>query len=171
MEGEIALERQRVQRRPDPGQRCERAGVGAVGEAALRGGVAERLLAEAVAREVQHSRIAVDDRDRIHAIDAAEQAVDSPPVEALRQDLGVALRREDAPRAFELAAERAIVVDLAVLKREDAPAARCERLVARREIDDGEASHAERDARLEVRSLAVGAAMADRREQLAQERG
>ena len=74
------------------------------------------------------------------------------------------------PAAFELAAQRTVVVDLAVLEREDAAAARGEGLIARREIDDGQPSHAERDARLEVRSLAVGPAMTDRFEHRAQER-
>ena len=66
-------------------------------------------------------------------------------------------------------AQRAIVVDLAVLEGEHVPAARAQRLVAGREVDDGEPAHAHRDARLDVHPLAVRPAMADRGEHRAQD--
>ena len=169
MEREIARDRQRVVLVTDPRQRGQRAQIGAVGEATRGGGVEQRLFAETVAREMQHARIAIENRQRVHAVDALEEPVDAPAVVPLRKHLGVARRRERRPRAFELGAQRAIVVDLAVLEREHAPVARGKRLPPRREIDHREPPHAQRDARLDVQPFAVGATQTHRVEHHAQD--
>ncbi len=169
MEGEKARYRRRVVPVADPGQRGKGGEVGAVREAVSAEGVEKRLFAEAVAREMQDARIAIEDRQCVHAVDALEEPADSPAVVALCEHLGVARRGERRSSAFELATQRTIVVDLAILEREHAPVARGERLPSRFEIDYGEPAHAHRDPRLDVHAFAIGAAHAHRVEHRAQD--
>ena len=68
----------------------------------------------------------------------------------MRQDLGVAPATEAVPARDELAANRVVVVQLAVLDRPDAFELVRERLMAAVDVDDAEAANAERDARSRV---------------------
>jgi len=118
----------------------------------------ERLLAEAIAREPERARRAVEKRDRVHPVDPLQQPVHPPRDEAVREDLRVAARLEREALRFELAAQRFVVVDLAVLEGDHLAVAREERLVAARDIDHREAAHRERDVALAEVAGAVGAA-------------
>src|SRR6266850_1435326 len=62
---------------------------------------------------------------------------------------------------FELGAQLAEVVDLAVEHDPDGTVLVVDRLMAGREIDDAQAPHAERDALVDEHAFIVGAAMAD----------
>src|SRR5438477_6325341 len=81
--------------------------------------IEQRLLAGPVAREQQPLAPLVPDREGEHAVQTIE-ASDVPAPVGLENHFGVAVRLEDSAGAFELAADVAEVVDLAV---EDDPAA------------------------------------------------
>ncbi len=51
--------------------------------------VIERLLAESVARQVQDPLVRVPQREREHAYEARERALDAPAFESGKHDLGV----------------------------------------------------------------------------------
>ena len=78
------------------------------------------------------------------------------------EHLGVALRRELVPGALEPLAQLAVVVDLAVVDDLDAAVLVADRLVAAREVDDRQAPRRKRDAALDERAGAVGAAVHER---------
>src|SRR6266511_4342502 len=130
-------------------------------DATARSTIAARSSFE-IARDVQHASVAVEDRERVHAVDAREQLVDSPAIVALREHFSVARSGEADALARERGAELAAVVDRAVLEREHTTAARGERLSAVRDGDHREPAHAERDATVDVDAFAVGPAMHDR---------
>src|ERR671934_2027000 len=83
-------------------------------EAAVADGIEERLLADAIADEEQSPPPAIPDREREHASQALHAGV---PVVLVEVDdhLGVGLRGEAVPPGLELAAQLAVVIDLAVL--------------------------------------------------------
>src|SRR6185312_17172355 len=75
--------------------------------------IEQRLLAEAIAPEQQRARLGVPQRDPEHAVEPREDAV-APRLVAVDDDLGVRVRVEAVPEPLELAAQLAVVVDLAV---------------------------------------------------------
>jgi hypothetical protein len=158
VECQVVVDRARVDFEVRAGQRAQRVDRRRVGERAARRRDEERLLAEAVAREPEDALAPVVDREREHPVDALEQTAHSPCVEALREDLGVAVRSEADAAIGELALELAVVVDLAVLEGDHLAVAREERLRAAGDVDHREASHREADVAVEVLAGAVGAA-------------
>jgi hypothetical protein len=113
----------------------------------IRLGVVERLLAEAVAREVQFAAPRVPDRVVEHPV----EPLDAPrPLLLVEVDdrLGVGVRAVDVALGLELGAQVGVVVDLAAEGEPDGAVLVRHRLVpGRSEVDDREAAVAEADAR------------------------
>ena len=108
--------------------------------------VIERLDPEPVACGEDHPGLAVVDHEREHAIEPVH-AVAPPLGVGVEEDLGVRTGVKYVTGGLELGAELAVVVDLAVVDDPVAVVGRAHRLVAgRREVQDGEAAMAERDA-------------------------
>src|SRR5690606_32218496 len=70
-------------------------------------------------------------------------------------------RAKAAAHGLELGADGLEVVDLAVEDDADGAVVAVHRLVAGREVDDGEPAVPEADARAEMKAVAVGAAMGE----------
>ena len=77
----------------------------------------------------------------------------------VHEHFGVALGGEPVAASLELGPKLAVVVDLAVLDDPDRLVLVADRLIAAREIDDGQASRSEADVAVDVRATAVGAAV------------
>jgi hypothetical protein len=88
----------------------------------------------------------------------------------VREHLGVALRPEAVARGLELAAELAVVVELAVLDDGDAPVLVRQGLVAGLEVDDREPSRGEPDGPVEGHAVAIRPAVDERRAHRAEPR-
>ena len=121
-------------------------------------GEEERTDPEAVPREQRLTGLAVPDRDREVAVQAAEE-VEPPLGVRLRDHLGVGRRREATAELLELGAKLDVVVDLAVLHHPVAAALVAQRLVAALEVDDREPVVGHAEAAVEVEAHAVGTAM------------
>ena len=121
-------------------------------DAVIVDGVVERLDADAVADQPERLLASVPDGDGEHAPEAM-QAVDAPLLEGVEDDLRIGVVRGPGvtPERFELRADLGVVVDLAV--EDDAQAAVLvgHGLVRRvAQVDDGEPSEPEADARILV---------------------
>src|SRR3546814_7245862 len=88
----------------------------------------------------------VPDRDGEHAIESRKPIEPVPLVDA-QDDLGVAVRIEGYARLTQLAADFAMIVDLAVEHDVNSAVGRMHWLMSTSEVDDAEALHPERDAR------------------------
>ncbi len=90
-------------------------------------------------------------------------AVVAPLLVRAEDHLGVGLRAEAVPARLELAAQLAVVVDLAVVHEPQRAVVARERLHRRvAQVDDREPAEAERDALVVERAVAVGAAVVER---------
>ena len=108
--------------------------------------VEERLDAEVIARENEFRLVAgIEDREPPHPVETTE-AADAPLGVGVQRDLGVAAGAELVPERFELGAQLAVVVDLAVVDDDDAVIGR-HRLCAAGEVDDAEAAEPEAHVR------------------------
>ncbi len=121
--------------------------------------VEERLLSHPIARGVQRLLARVPQREGEHPIELVEEPIPPPDAEAVENDLRVAGRAE-GDLARELGAQLDVVVDRAV-EDEHVRAVRAHHrhVAARREVEDGEAARAERDAVVGPEAGVVGAAM------------
>ena len=131
-------------------------------EAAAVGAEEERLLAEAVAGEEEPAPAAVPDGEGEHAAQLVDDVLAALLVE-VEDDLGVARRLEAVAAPLEVAAQLAMVVDLAVENDPRRAVLVPHRLVAAREIDDRQAPHGEADLAHDHLALVVGTAVGDRR--------
>ena len=120
--------------------------------------VVERLDPVRIASEHQPPALRVPERDREHPAQPLGEALAVLLVQ-VHEHLGVAARREPVPGPLELEPELAVVVELAVLNDRDPAVLVRDRLVARREVDDGEAPGSEADAPVEVRAVGVRPAL------------
>ena len=84
-------------------------------------GVVERLLAGAIAGEVELLLAVVVEREREHPRAAAQDAVEPPALVALDQDLGVGQSREFMAQLFEFVSDLLEIVNLAVEDEPDVP--------------------------------------------------
>src|SRR5262249_10273207 len=98
------------------------------------------------------------EREGEHAAEVLD-AIGAPRFPAVHDHFGVGLRAKHMAEGLELRNQFLIVVDLAVEDDDDGAVLVEERLLAGRDVDDREASMAERDARLEVLAVRVGSAM------------
>src|SRR6266508_2649874 len=121
-------------------------------------GVVERLDPEAVAREQKLTAAYVPDGEAEHAAKPLDAARAEVFVE-MDDGFGVAVRAEDVTVALEVAAQFAVVVDLAVEDDPDGAILVRDGLVAAIQVDDAEAPHADGDAVPDVHALIVGTAM------------
>src|SRR5581483_6290106 len=156
VEGEEALERVEVDLAARQG-----AQLGSERELAAGVPVGERLDAVAVASEHEPPPLPVPDRDREHPAQPLREAVAVLLVE-MQDHLGVAVRSEAVTRALQLGPELAVVVYLAVLDDPGGAVLVRDRLVARLEVDDREPPRREPDRPVDVRAVAVGAAVDER---------
>jgi hypothetical protein len=107
--------------------------------------VKEGLDPEVVAREhhPRHRRTLVENREPPHAVEAAE-AIGPPLREGVEHHLGVARGVKGVSRRFQLRAQLAKVVDLAVVDDLQLAVVHRHRLAAVREVDDAEPAESER---------------------------
>jgi hypothetical protein len=162
LQGEEQVHRVRVHLAAQRGvQREQRAQFRAEDQPAARTlRVAERLLADAVARQQEPLLLLVPDGEGEHAAQRLDAALPHVLVEG-EDGLGVGLRLELEASALQVLAQLPVVVDLAV---EDDPVALVgvgDGLVAGVQVDDGQAAHGQAHAFAREEALVVGAAVGD----------
>ena len=163
---EVVLERGGVHAAPEARVREDRAGLRGEDQTVLVRPVVERLDAEPVAREQQALAPLVPDPEGEDAAQVIHAGV-APFLVGVEDHLRVGRRAEGVALGFELLAQLAEVVDLAVEAEPDAAVLVLHRLRALLgEIDDREAPVPERDAPLgePLRALAVGSTRRERGE-------
>ena len=114
--------------------------------------------AEPVARQEELPRRTVPDREGELAVEPVEAAL-APLLVGVNDDLGIGAGGEAVPESAKLLGELRVVVDLAVLHDPQPAVLVRERLVAAREIDDGEARVDHAEAAVEVQTDTVGTAV------------
>ena len=132
-------------------------------DAAAMTSVEQRLDPEVIARQHEPWRrfALVEDRERPHPVEAAE-AIRPPFRVGVEHHLGVAGRVKRVAACFQLCAQFAKVVDLAVVDHLQPAGFHGHRLVAVLEVDDAEPAKPERcDAILEM-AVIIRAAMSQR---------
>ena len=153
-------ERLRIDGALDGARHEQRFQLGTVEEASFVLGVVQGLDPGAVARKPQRAGPAVPQRDPEHPPEPLEDTA-APLLVPVDDHLGVGGGGEAVPRVRELAPKLAKVVDLAVEDDLHGAVFRANRLVARREVDDAQAPHAQADARLHAHPLVVGPSVAN----------
>ncbi len=123
--------------------------------------VEQRLLAEAVAAEHELAAARVPERDGKHAVELRE-ALDAELDVAAQDDFAVRLRAEHVAAGLQLRTQLAVVVDLAVEDEMDLAGFVLHRLMAGRQVNDRQASHADQRLIVAIVACIVGAAMPDR---------
>ena len=127
--------------------------------------VVQRLLAEAVARQVQRAGVLVPQRQREHAHAAPQRVVHAPVLERGEQRLGVGVPAPRGGGGAKLGPQREVVVDLAVEGDHPAPAGRGHGLVpGGREVHDRQPAVRQRQAgrRVQPHAAVVRPAVPDR---------
>ena len=111
-------------------------------------GQVQRLDAQPVTAEQHPAAVPLDDREREHAVEAVDEAV-TPVVVGLQQHLGVAVREEPVAVLAQFAPQLLVVVDAAV-PADGQPQLRVDHRLRAclGQIDDPQATVAERDAAL-----------------------
>ena len=122
--------------------------------------VVERLLPEAVAGEQEPSPRAVPEREGEHALEALEAGGPLLLV-GVEDHLGVRPRREEVSPSPQVVAQLAGVVDLPVRHQPHGAVLVRQRLLARHQIDDAEASRREPDAAVHPDAVLVRSAVRD----------
>jgi hypothetical protein len=90
----------------------------------------QRLDAEGIAGQVQLAGVAVVQREGVHAAHPRQHPGQAPLAVAVQDDLAVAPAQGTMARGLELAPQREVVVDLAVVHERQAALAVVERVVA-----------------------------------------
>ncbi len=104
-------------------------------------------MSEPVPGQVQHVLLPIPQREREHPIELGKRVANTPFGDDGQHHFGVGVPSEGVAAPLELRTEGAEVIDLAVKHDDVASRGRVHRLVAKwREINDGEASVAERDS-------------------------
>ena len=169
-ERQVQAERLGIERAIHARERQDRLQLGREDEASAVTVEVERLLSKAIAREEQRARVSVPQRQREHARELGQRrrAVE---LEQPQDDFGVGARTKRVPQVLQLGAQLAKVVDLAVVDEREAAIVTLHRLVARRrQILDGEAARAHRDALGDVQPAVVRPAVKDEPIHLREER-
>src|SRR5260370_26258085 len=120
--------------------------------------VQERLLSHAIARQEERFRAFVPNREREHAAQVL-WTIGAPLVVGVNDSFSVAVRIELVAELFELPAQLAIVLDLAVKNNPCGAILIMNRLLSVREIDDREASHRQSHASAEIETVIVRTTM------------
>ncbi len=121
----------------------------------------QRLLAEAVARQVQATGSALEKREREHAVDFAKCPFDAVALQEAEQDFRVRAIGEIDAGGRQLRRECGIAVDLAVEDERVAGDRVCARLVAAVQIDDGQPEMSKGDRTCNMNAVFIRAAMGD----------
>src|ERR1044072_8671667 len=95
----------------------------------------------------------------IHSVEPLQQTFDSPFRKSVSQHFRIAPALERVAMLFQLPAQLAIIVNLAILKNDDLTFAAEERLSAAFNVNDREPSHSHPDRAVEIMPFAVGAAL------------
>ena len=119
-------------------------------------GVVQRLDAHAVARQKQRLLAAVPQGKGKHAAQAV-QAAFPPSLPSMDDDFGVAARTEVVAQRLQFGHQFAVVVDLAVEDDAHRAVGIEQGLLAGGQVDDGQAPVPQRQARLQVHIVFVGA--------------
>ena len=161
------IARQRVRRRiaRHPRQRRQRARLRSECHRARRDRDEQRLLTGPVARERQAARAGVPDRDRKHAIEAFRELGRILLVQT-RQHRGVGAFLDDRAAPHQLAAQRLVVVDLAVHHRVHRAVGAGGDPGRRERRDDREPAEPERHSRIPPQRAAARAAVLERTQHL-----
>src|SRR5437667_8574602 len=132
--------------------------------------VEERLLSHAIASQEKRFRAFIPNRKRKHPAQVL-WTIGSPLVVGVNDSFSIAVGIELVAELFELLAQLAIVVDLAVENNPCRAVLIMNRLLSVGEIDNREASHRQSDAVAEIEPVVVRTTMMNRfvhaREQLA----
>ncbi len=126
-EAQVVVETPRVGTRRRPGQLEQRLDLGREGQPSVRHAVIQRLDPEEIAHQHQSALDHVEHREGEHA-GQPQQRIAAPLVPRGQQHFGVPVRDEAMPRGFELLAQLAEVVDLAVEHQVMPPVRRAHRL-------------------------------------------
>jgi len=113
-------------------------------------------------RAMNSLRSRIPDGETEHAVEMMD-AVGTILLERMDDRFGIAVRPKDVSRVLERGPHRLKIVDLAI--EHDPPLARlvAQRLMTAGEIDDAQATHADRRATIVVEPVVVGSPMHDRR--------
>src|SRR6185295_9719909 len=93
---------------------------------------------------------AIKYREGIHPVEPLQQTFDSPFCKSVSQHFCIALTRERAAVLFQLPAQLAIIVNLAILKNDDLTFTAEERLSAAFNVNDRKPSHSHPDRAVEI---------------------
>ncbi len=137
----------------------ERGRLGGEGETRCRLDIVERLDAEGIARQHEASGGGIVQRDCVHA---AQMRGEAEPVTAIEVERRLAIRGRREGGGLERRTQLDVVVDLAI-GDEGGAAGLVKRLVTGLQIDDGEPRLDDADIARAVMTIAVGAAMMQRR--------
>src|SRR5262249_40037763 len=118
----------------------------------------ERLLPQPIAREHEAAASRVPHGEREHPVEQVYE-VRSVLLIEVREHLRVAARSEAMTERFEIAAQRGVVVDLAVADGERRPVLVLMRLSPAEDVDDREAPTPEPPPPFDPMAVAVGTAM------------
>ena len=102
----------------ESGMGAKRAQLGSEAQHPCGPAVVQRLDARAIAREQQAAGRAVPERECEHSVQTRE-CIDAPGAVGLQHDLRIAVGTEGEPELFELGAQLAEVVDLAVVRDDE----------------------------------------------------
>src|SRR2546421_2687568 len=132
--------------------------------------VQERLLSHAIARQEERFGAFIPNRKRKHPAQVL-WTIDAPLIVCVNDSFSVAVGIELVAELFELLAQLAIVVDLAVENNPCRAVLIMNWLLSVREIDDRKTPHGQSHAVAEIKAIVVRTAMTNRfvhaREQLA----
>src|SRR3954469_2812497 len=103
--------------------------------------IKERLFSESIAGQMHALLIKIDNSNRIHPVDAAQQSFHSPSIISMCQDFRVSMRDKTITHCGQDRPQLTIVVNLPILKRENATFTAFERLPSSLQIDDRQAAH------------------------------
>ena len=140
----------------------QRTHLGGKDELASRETPVERLLAEAVAHQVDRTGGAVAKGKGEHAVDPRHGVAHPVSADQLEQDFGIRAIAQRHTGGAQFVGERPITVDLAIEDQRIAGRPVDTRLGAARKIDDREPRVAERDAGIDKGAAAVRPAMGER---------
>ena len=158
---EVLIERREIHPRRPAVEGEQRLDLGCARKSALVAAVIQRLLSEVIARRQQAATLRVPQHEREHAAQVIEQAIAIALVQR-DDDFAVAVGQEAVAVALELAAQLAVVVDLAVADQPDRAVGVVQRLLSAGQVDDRQPAVSERDERIVIDPFAVRPAMGQR---------
>ena len=103
----------------------------------------------------QATPLAIPRRDGEHALQLPQRRLDAPGFEAGTDDFGVTVAAKGEPFSLQFAAQRVVIVDLAIEHNGEAPTRRPHGLMARRrQVENRQAAESQRDPGVTIRPFA-----------------